>query len=76
MHCLMSYIALQMRSITSFGTEIALEKGRADVAFINKEAGVGCVIELKYTEKSKECKKVAQEGLEQIEEKEYSKQIV
>ena len=74
-HCLMSYIALQLHSIASFGTEISLGKGRADVAFINKKESIGCVIELKYTEDSSKCEEAAKEGLEQIEDKEYSKQL-
>ena len=74
-HCIMSYIALQLHSVTRFGTEISLEKGRADIAFINREQGTGSVIELKYTEDSSKCKKSAEEGLEQIEEKEYAKQL-
>ena len=74
-HCLMSYIALQLHSIKRLGSEISLEKGRADIAFINKKAVVGCVIELKYTEDSSKCEEAANAGLKQIEDKEYSKQL-
>ena len=52
-----------------------VEKGRADVAFINKELGVASVIELKYTKDSSNCKKAAEDGIVQIENKEYSKQL-
>ena len=71
----MSYIALQLYSTTRFGTEICLEKGRADVALVNRDEGTAAVIELKYTQDSSQCKKMAEEGLEQIEKKEYAKQL-
>ena len=74
-HCIMSYMALQLYSVTRFGTEICLEKGRADVAFINRNLGTASVIELKYTKDSSKVKEAAESGMKQIEEKEYSKQL-
>ena len=74
-HCLMSYIALQLCSAKRFGTEVCLGEGRADIAFIDRKLGVGAIIEIKYTRDSSAVERISKEGLEQIENKKYAEEM-
>ena len=44
----MCNICMRLLSISKFGTEINLGKGRADLLFIDNKNKKGAVIELKY----------------------------
>jgi len=67
-HCVMSYITLQLKSISKFGTEIYLGKGIADIMFIDELNKKGAVIELKYN-------KDATVAVEQAKTKEYANKL-
>jgi RecB family endonuclease NucS len=69
-HSVMSYITLQLKSLSKFGTEVYLGGGRADIVFIDEENNKAAVIELKYG------KQTAQNAIEQIKEKEYAKKFI
>lgn len=69
-HSVMSYITLQLKSLSKFGTEVYLGGGRADIVFIDEENNKAAVIELKYG------KETAQNAIEQIKEKEYAKKFI
>ena len=48
-HSTINYIALQIKTISKFGTEVWFKnKGRADIILINDKAKLGIIIELKY----------------------------
>ncbi len=68
-HCVMSYITLQLKSISKFGTEIHLGKGVADIMFIDKLNQKGIVIELKYN-------KNATVAVEQVKTQEYTNSLI
>ena len=74
-HCLLSYLSLQLHDVTHFGSEISLGDGRADIAFTNREKSVGAIIEIKYTKDSSSVDRMAKEGLEQIEVKDYAREM-
>ena len=75
-HCLLSYIALQLHCTRKkFGSELCLGEGRADIALINRDLGVGSIIEIKYTKDDSKCEQMALEGLEQIENKKYAEEM-
>ena len=67
-HCIISYITLQLKSISKFGTEIYLGKGIADIMFIDELNKKGAVIELKYN-------KDATVAIEQTKTKEYANRL-
>ena len=67
-HCVMSYITLQLKSISKFGTEIYLGKGIADIMLIDELNKKGAVIELKYN-------KDATVAVEQTKTKEYANRL-
>jgi len=66
----MSYITLQLKSLSKFGTKVYLGRGRADIVFIDEENNRAAVIELKYG------KETAQDAIEQIKEKGYAKKFI
>ncbi|CAN0549207.1 unnamed protein product, partial [Ectocarpus sp. 12 AP-2014] len=69
-HSVMSYIALQLKSLSKFGTEVYLGKGRADIILIDEGNNKAVVIELKYGSET------AQDAIEQIKDKDYAKGLV
>ena len=50
-HSVINYVALQIKSLSKFGTEVWYKKqGRADIILINDKAELGMMIELKYAD--------------------------
>ena len=48
-HSAINYVALQIKSLSKFGTEVWYKKqSRADIMLINNKAKLGMIIELKY----------------------------
>lgn len=69
-HSVMSYITLQLNSLTKFGTEIYLGEGRADIMFVDELNQKAAIIELKYDAEN------AKVAVEQIKNKEYAKKLL
>ena len=74
-HCLMTYITLQLESTDQVGSEVSLGIGRADIAFIYQKTRTGVVIEMKFVNKNSKLKEVTEAGLAQIREREYTKEM-
>lgn len=67
-HSVMSYVTLQLKSISGFGTEVYLGTGRADIVLMDARNQKGMVIEFKYDEN-------ARVAIEQIKDKRYANKL-
>ncbi|MGC0371947.1 MAG: hypothetical protein DGJ47_000648 [Rickettsiaceae bacterium] len=68
-HSVLNYVALQLKEITHFATEVYLGKGRADLLLVDENKKKSMIVELKYNQKD------ADGAIKQIYEKEYLKPI-
>jgi len=68
-HCVLSYITLQLKSISKFATEIYLGSGRSDIVFTDALNKKGAVIEIKYNGD-------ASEAIQQVKDKDYTQKLI
>lgn len=66
-HSILNYIALQLKEVTHFATEVYLGKGYADILLVDENKKKSMVIELKYNQKDLDG------AIRQIHEKQYLK---
>jgi|GEM_PF-1299266 len=68
-HSVMSYITLQLKSFSKYGTEVYLGQGIADIMITDEQNNKASIIEFKFN------KKTASIGYEQIVNKKYAEEL-